>query len=183
MFAGVLYFHRISDLETTGVSRKNWVMFRKLCGEKALQNVVIVTNMWEDIDPRIGSAREAELTRDLKPVLDGGATMARHDKTLSSAQTIIRLLLNNHPLPLRIQEEFINHYKVLPDTDAGKELNREFTAVIREYKVGLQKTRTYMQQVMREDDEETKKELEFEIRAMTTEIGRYQNEIDKLRLE
>jgi hypothetical protein len=183
MLTGVLYFHRISDLEMTGVSRKNWVMLRKLCGERAFKNVVIVTNMWDDVDLRTGNEREAELMRDdtfFKPALYNGATMTRHDNTLPSAQTIVRLLTKNSPLPLRIQEEFINQCKVLSNTDAGEELNREFTAVIRKYEVDLQEIRTYMQQTMREDDEVTRKELEFEIRGMTTEIGRYQNEIDKL---
>lgn len=108
-------------------------MFRKLCGDNALQNVVIVTNMWEQVDPRVGEAREAELAGEyifFKPVLDKGARMARHDNTVSSAEKIIRLILENHPLPLRIQEEFIDERKEIFQTDAWKELNRELEAQI-----------------------------------------------------
>lgn len=43
--AGVLYFHRISDFEMGEISMRNLNMFRKLCGDGTLQNVVIVTNM------------------------------------------------------------------------------------------------------------------------------------------
>jgi hypothetical protein len=166
----------------TGVSKRNWVMFRKLCGEWALKNVVIVTNMWGDVDPRIGNAREAELIRDVtffKPVFDKGARITRHDNTLHSAQEIIRLLFNNDPLPLNIQEELFND---ISETDAGKELYRELTAVIRKYELVLQEMRTGLQQAMKENDEETKMELEFETRAMTTVIQKFRNEIGRLEL-
>ena len=77
-------------------------MFRKLCGDSTLQNVVIVTNMWGQVDPEVGEAREFELmNRDIlfKPILDKGAQIARNENTVTSAQKIIRLVLNNHPLP------------------------------------------------------------------------------------
>jgi len=80
----------------------NFEMFRKLCGDSTLQNVVIVTNMWGQVDPEVGEAREAELVkRDIlfKPILDKGAQIARNENTVTSAQKIIRLVLNNHPLP------------------------------------------------------------------------------------
>ena len=46
----------------------------------------------------------AELMRDVffKPVLDKGGQMARHNNTVASAENVIRLVLYNHPLPLRI---------------------------------------------------------------------------------
>ena len=58
--ARVLYFHRISDFRMTDVSGKNPSMFRKVCGDGALRNVIIVTNMWGEVDPQTGNAREAE---------------------------------------------------------------------------------------------------------------------------
>jgi len=102
--AGVLYFHRISDLMMGGISTRNLKMFRKLCGDTTLQNVVIVTNMWGEVGSRVGDAREAELMEDdafFKPVLDKGGQMARHNNTVASAESIIRRILDNRPLPLR----------------------------------------------------------------------------------
>ncbi len=81
-------------------------MFRKLCGVRGLKNVIIVTNGWEQVDLRVAEAREAQLAgKDFffKPVLDRGARMTRHYNTVPSAQKIIRLVLENHPRPLRIQ--------------------------------------------------------------------------------
>jgi hypothetical protein len=132
--AGVLYFHRISDVRMGGISTRNFRVFRRFCGENALRNVVIVTNRWGEIDPQVGNEREAELTeRDVffKPVLGQGARIARHHNTIPSAEQIIRLLLNNHPTPLRIQEELVNQGKNITETSAGEELNRELNAQIR----------------------------------------------------
>jgi len=81
-------------------------MFRQLCGESILRNVVIVTNMWGEVDRQVGEAREAELKDTFfKSSLEKGAQIARNENTITSAQKIIRLILNNHPIPLQIRVE------------------------------------------------------------------------------
>lgn len=153
--AGILYFHRISDFRMGGASRKSLSMFQKLCGEKALRNVVIVTNMWEEIDLKTGEARLAELEEDdmfFKPILDKGAKIARHDKTVPSAEKIIRLLFDNHPLPLRIQEELVDEGKRIAATDAGGMLENEFPERIEQHVRELQAVIEEMRQAMRDED-------------------------------
>ncbi|KAF9793534.1 hypothetical protein BJ322DRAFT_1035277, partial [Thelephora terrestris] len=39
-------------------------MFRELCGDNALHKVVIVTQMWGQVDVEVGKEREAELKRE-----------------------------------------------------------------------------------------------------------------------
>jgi len=183
MLAGVLYFHRISDFRMGGISTRNFNMFRKLCGDSTLQNVVIVTNMWGEVDPRVGDSREAELMREdifFKPVLDKGARMARHANNLPSAEAIIRLVLDNHPLPLRIQEELVNEHKDISETGAGEELNREFKAQIKKHREEMQVLKEEMEQAMRDKDEETRRELEIETRRMQKEIARFENDAKRL---
>ena len=109
-------------------------MFRRFCGDEALQNVVIVTNMWGEVDPKVGNEHEAELMREdsfFKPVLEKSAQMARHENTITSGESIIRLILNNHPLPLWIQKELVDQCMDISDTGASEELNREINAHIR----------------------------------------------------
>ncbi|KAF9781313.1 P-loop containing nucleoside triphosphate hydrolase protein, partial [Thelephora terrestris] len=181
--AGVLYFHRISDFRMTGLSRKNFSMFRKLCGDNALQNVVIVTNMWGEVDPQTGNEREAELRGEdifFKPVLEKGSQMARHENTVPSAETIIRLILNNHPMPLRIQEELVDEHMDISDTGAGEELNREINAQIRRHKEEMRELKEGMEQAMKDKDEETRKELEIETKRMQREIERFQHDSERL---
>ena len=158
-------------------------MFRKLCGDDILQNVVIVTNMWGEVEPQIGGEREAELMREdifFKPVLDKGAQMARHDNTTSSTTNIIRLMLGNNPLPLRIQEELIDEHKDISETSAGEELNREINAQIRRHKEEIRLLREEMERAINDKDKEARKELEIETKRMQKEITRFQNDARRL---
>ena len=156
-------------------------MFRMLCGENALQNVVIVTNMWGEVDPEVGNRREAEL-RDhfFKPVLDKGARMARHENTVLSAEKIIRLILGNHPLPLRIQEELVNENKTIFETGAGEELNRVLIAQIKKHQEEMRALREDMEQVMNDKDEEVKRALEYEMRGLQDKIEGLESDRGKL---
>ena len=158
-------------------------MFRKLCGDSTLQNVVIVTNMWGEVDPQLGDTREAELKSEdifFKPVLDKGARMARHENTVPSAREIICLILENHPLPLRIQEELIDEHKDISETGAGEELNRELNAQIRKHQQEMRVLREEMEQAIKDKDEETRRELEIETKRMQREISRFQTDAKRL---
>ena len=93
-----------------GTSTRNFRMFRELCGDSGLKNVVILTNMWGQVTKDVGEARERELATDnlfFKPVLDKGAQMLRHDHTLASAQKVLRYFFNNQPAVLQIQREIV----------------------------------------------------------------------------
>ena len=66
-------------------------MFRKVCGESTLNNVVLVTNMWKEDAQDVDEAREKELSgRFFKPALDKSAQTVRHHNTTESAHNIIR---------------------------------------------------------------------------------------------
>ena len=161
---------------------RNLNMFQKLCGDSSLQNVVIVTNMWGDVDPGVGNAREAELMREdifFKPMLDNGAQVARHNNTIASAESIIRLVLDNHPLPLRIQVELVNERKDISKTSAGEELNRELNAQIRKHQEDMRILKEEMEQAIKEKDEDTRRILENENRRMQNEIERFENDAER----
>ena len=99
-------------------------MFRELCGDDNLKNVLIVTNMWGEIDPQVGLARESELSsKDIffKPAVDKGAQLLRHENTVGSAHTIIRQVMKNHPAALQIQQELVDQGKEISETAAGIE--------------------------------------------------------------
>ena len=167
----------------SGAAVKNFKMFQKLCGESALQNVVIVTNMWGGVDRRVGEKREAELKgKDIffKPVLDKRGQMARHLNTTDSARDILRLILHNRPLPLRIQVELVDEHKDISRTSAGEELNRELNARIRKHKEEVHTLEEKMHRAMRDKDEEIRKELEEETKKMESEIKRIEVEAERM---
>ena len=183
MLSGILYFHRISDLKMGGTQTRNFRMFRTLCGDVALRNVVIVTNMWSRVEPEVGEAREVELrTEDIffKPALVRGTNMARHENTKLSAEAIIRLLIDKPPLPLQIQEELVVQRKDIADTTAGRELNQELNNEIKKHREDIRTLTEEMEQATVERDEETRNELEMETRRMREQMRRFQEEAQRL---
>jgi len=157
-------------------------MFRKLCGDTTLQNVVAVTNMWGEVDSQVGDAREAELMREdifFKPILDKGGQMARHNNTVASAENIIRLVLDNCPLPLLIQAELVDGHKDISETSAGEELNRELGTQIKKNQEEMCMLEEEMEQAMKDEAEETRRELEIETRGIQKEIERLGNDAER----
>ena len=111
---GIIYMHRISDFRVGGIAVKNFRMFRQLCGDSALQNLVIVTNMWGEVSPEKGQEREQELANNVKffkNARDKGANMCRHDNTMESALGILRGIMRKQPVLLGIQDEMVNQSK------------------------------------------------------------------------
>ncbi|KAK1223856.1 hypothetical protein PQX77_013252 [Marasmius sp. AFHP31] len=150
---GIIYMHRITDIRMGGIATRNFRMFRKLCGEETLKNVVIVANGWEEVQPDVAERRERELMMDerfFKPVLDMGAQMVRHDNTPQTAHAILSHLIRREPIPLCIQSE-LGEGKSFEEDHAGVELNTEL--------VELMKTHG-------EEREELQKEFEGEFASL-----------------
>ena len=163
---------------------KNIKMFRKLCGDSALPNAVVVTNMWGEVNPReVGEAREAELKNKdafFKQVIEKGAQMARHERTVTSAEAIIRPLLSKRPLPLLIQMELVDRGKDVLQTSAGKELNRELNAQISRYEAEMQELREEVDQAIKDRDVLMEKELKDRNEKLMEEMKKFKDETEKL---
>ena len=178
--SGLIYMHRISDFKVGGISRRNFNMFRKLCGDETLSNVVIVTNMWGQVSLDVGEERERELrTNDLlfAPALQKGASMLRHDNTLGSAQTILRHIVDNEPKALRIQRELVDEGKGISETAAGIELDSELEIMRKRHIEELAEVRKEMEEALALKDEEMRKELE----AVRRDLLRYIQKIERDR--
>jgi len=144
---------------------------------------VAVTNMWGRVVPRVGEVREAGLMRGdnfFKPVLDKGARIARNENKITSAQNIIRLVLDNRPLPLRIQEELVDEHKDISETSAGEELNQEINARIKRHQEEIGVLEEEIEEATRDKDEESRRELEIEAQRMRGEIARLENDVKRL---
>ena len=178
--SGVIYVHRISDKRFTGAARQNFDMFRQLCGDETLKNVVLVTNMWDEVSPEDGQDRENQLSsRFFKPVLDKGARLARHHNTTESAHNIIRMIIENHPIALQIQRELVDEQRDIVDTTAGEVLNHEINELIRQHQVKLKEVQEEMASVLSEKDEEIH-ELEEEKEKMQKDIERMKKSSDEM---
>ncbi|KAF8910435.1 P-loop containing nucleoside triphosphate hydrolase protein [Gymnopilus junonius] len=161
--AGVIYMHRILDNRLGGISARNFRLFRSLCGENSLRNVVITTTMWDKVDETIGQDREKELmTKDIffKPAIDKGARLMRHCNTLESARDVIRSIVqqNTQSVTLQIQEELGSGLDI-SETHAGKELSREIFEQMERHREEIRGLMLEIQEVSRVRDEESRREL------------------------
>jgi chromosome segregation ATPase len=174
--AGVIYINRISDNRFSGIAGRNFRIFRELCGDDTLQNVVLVTNMWAQVTQDVGEAREKELaTNFFKPVLVKGARLTRHYDTAQSAHDIIRSIMKNIPIPLQIQRELVDEGKDITNTAAGEAINQELNKQIRQHKKELNAVKQEMKE-LKEKDEEARREMEEDARKL-------REEMNKMRLE
>ena len=152
-------------------------MFRELCGDKTLKNVVLVTNMWTRDPPDTNEAREIELsTKFFKPVLDKGAQFTRHHDTAKSTHDIIRKIVANHPVVLQIQRELVDEHRGIIDTSAGQAVNRELNEQAKRHRAELEKVEKGMMQALKEKDEETRQELEDQARTLREQMMKIEKE-------
>lgn len=171
--AGLIYIHRISDDRFGGLAAKNFRMFREFCGEKTLKNVILMTNMWGRVTPQQGAAREQQLKdKYLKEAIEKGAQICRHNNTPESARAILRKILHNQPIALKIQREMIDEHKDIGQTGAGTELSREISDLVRMYQKEMRDLEESNRKAIEAKDEESRKEVEEEKRKAEEEIER-----------
>lgn len=170
---GILYLYKISNNRMGGMAKKNFRLFRKLCGTDALKNVVIATTMWDKVTEE-GADREEELGSTLfKPALDEDAKMVRHDGTLESAQNILRGFFENKPVPLQIQEEMFDKNIPLADTEVGQFIRALFLEQEKKHKEEMDRLR----EDMKEESEKGRKEIQEELEQEREELRRVQAQL------
>ena len=181
--AGVIYIHRISDNRFSGITARNFNLFRKLCGESTLKNVILVTNMWE-VDPQdINEARERELSsKFFKLTLDKGAQMVRHHDTTESAHEIIRRIVDNRPVVLQIQRELVDEHKDISDTAAGETISQELKDQIKRHQTELKELREEMAEALMEKDGEVRQELEEAKRNLEEKVEKAKRGLEAMAM-
>lgn len=121
---GVIYLHRITDVRYSGASVKTLEIFKKICGELALKNVMLVSTRWSEVDEAIGALREQQLRDDFWAYMLGeGSTMARFYGNKDSAIGIVSQLVSRQSIVLELQRELIDEGKTLNQTVAGVFVN------------------------------------------------------------
>ncbi|KAG8214931.1 hypothetical protein J3R82DRAFT_10121 [Butyriboletus roseoflavus] len=180
---GVIYMHRIADNKVGGPSRRNFHIFRNLCGDAGLQSVLIVTNMWSKVDPDEGEARERELASNekfYKPALDKGARMLRHDGSQESAHAILRHLVGREPSTLLVEDEMVNQEKDLADTTAGADIMRELGEQKECHAEALEDLCLGIEAARLAEDEETREILQEEARKAREKIERIREDLERM---
>lgn len=175
--------HRITDNKMGGPSRRNFHIFRNLCGDSGLQNVLLVTNMWSKVDLGDGEARERELAskeKFFKPALDRGARMFRHDGSQESAHAILHQLSGREPSTLLVQDEMVNQEKDLAHTTVGADIMRELREQGKRHAEALEDLCLGIEAARLAEDEETREVLQEEAKKARERIERIRGDLERM---
>ena len=102
---------------------RNLRLFGALCGEEAIEKVMLMTTMWDRIDRETGRRRECELvTRFWAKCIEHNAGHDRFDNTEPSAWRIIQYFVYREAFRrvLLLQEELVDLKKHINETTAGR---------------------------------------------------------------
>ena len=148
---GIVYIHRISDDMLGGSVARDFQMFRELCGEATMKNVVLMTNMWGRVTPLQGTVRERQLqNKHFKPAIAKGATLLRYEDTPESAQEILRTILHKESVVLKIQQELVDEHKQWTQTGVAVALDGKLREAIEKHSKEAERLRERMLKAMNE---------------------------------
>ncbi|KAK3369990.1 hypothetical protein B0H63DRAFT_454213 [Podospora didyma] len=155
---GIIYLHRITDVRMDGSAMRSLKMFRKLCGEQPMKNVVIASTFWGAIDEDKAIAHEAEL-------------MGKADFWEKATVT------------LDIQRELVDEDKPLGETAVGNAVNEELQRLEHKYKTELERIQQETAAALAEKDVHYEKILKKEREKMETKLERIHTDQEMLRRE
>jgi len=141
--------HRITDNRMAGSPYRNLRLFGELCGDKAIEKVMLVTTMWDRVDRETGKRREDELvTRFWTKMIEHNASHDRFNNSESSAWRIIQYFVHREALRqvLLLQEELVDLKKHINETTAGMALYKELLELLEKQKQALGKLESQTQQ-------------------------------------
>ena len=164
LLSGIIYLHRITDVRMDGSSVKYVKMFQKLCGPDALQNVLLATTQWSNVNQAQGESRERELRdgRFWGGLITEGASVTRFMGTRESGMELIDKLMGYQPKPLDIQDQIVGEKMEMSETNAGKFMNEELVSLQEEYQRDLEDLKREHQKAKKKKDNLRKKRLKKE---------------------
>jgi len=144
LLTAILYVHPIHDQKFEGLAQDNLALFRTLCGEGFLPNVVLATSFWSSADPGDAARREAQLLA--SPTLWGemlarGSTAVRLPESRDDGLALLRWMASKGRQVTQIQHEVVVEGRAVAATAAAASTAR------------LRAMRTMMQDYLRRAEE------------------------------
>jgi len=177
---GIIYLYRISDVRVSNAAKQDFLGLRKLCGDRSIRNIVILTNMWNKVNAKDGMRRAAELQflDDLfRPALEDGARLMHHtDGTVGLVHAIIKSIMRNQPETLAIQEELVDKDINIDQTSVGKEVDRWIAERIDGYEAQDDELWDSAEQARRDGDEKTRSGLLEELQNVRAKTAKLEKE-------
>jgi len=144
-----------------------------MCGPDALQNVLLTTTQWSNVNPALGAEREGNLRHEdfWAGLISQGASLKRFMGTRESGLELITKLIEKEPKPLHIQDEMVEKGMALVDTDVGKFMNEELISLQKKYEKDLENLERERQSALKEKDDEMERILAEEQEKARERLG------------
>ncbi|KAF2200939.1 P-loop containing nucleoside triphosphate hydrolase protein [Delitschia confertaspora ATCC 74209] len=173
---GVIYIHRITDIRYSRSSVKTFDIFKKICGERALKNVLLITSRWDDVSQTVGSDRERQLKeRFWAYMLSRGSNISRFHGDRDSAVGLVSQLLMKETVVLELQEELVDKGKRLDETTAGSYVSENIDDLKKKYEEELASLEK-LKQDLQESDRAMKRQLQRDWENERARLQRAQQE-------
>ncbi|KAF2000625.1 hypothetical protein P154DRAFT_199661 [Amniculicola lignicola CBS 123094] len=181
--SGVVYMHPIKNERMEGSAMRNLKMFRELCGDEPLKNVILVTSFWDQVQQATARMREEELrtTPEFWGRMIGRGSRINRFEGRESALHIIMSLVNRNPLPFLIQHEMVEERKELVQTAAGIAVNEELARLEAKHTKDLEDIKREHQEALATRDKELQEELLFQRHKLEEDIEKVQRQQRMLR--
>ncbi|KAL1904241.1 hypothetical protein Sste5344_010042 [Sporothrix stenoceras] len=157
--SGIIYLHCINQPRMQGSAKRNITLFKKLCGDDALRNVILATTMWDLVGEDVGAMREQELIS--TPAFWGymhskGSNTYRHHNTHASAMNLIgHFIKTERKLTLDIQAEMVHQRKDLDGTAAAATVAAQLELERARFTAELHNLKTELKDAVRKKDHDT----------------------------
>lgn len=165
--SGIIYIQNIVERRMYGSTLRNLKMFRNLCGEDALKNVILVTSSWGMAEKlgrmEMAKRNERQLKEDpqfWQPLIEMGSSVDRFDDSRSSALKIILRLVRMMPATLQIQDELVNQSLAIAETTAGSTVMTDMKELEEKYKAEILEAQQQTEQAIRDGDLKLQRALE-----------------------
>lgn len=165
----------------SGSSARNFRMLEQLCGYEGLPKLILLSTMWDQLEPRSAQYfdalhREQELvTNDIfwASMCEGGSLVERFDGSHASASAIVSQLIartrGKASFTFQIQRELVDEGRVLLQTSAARELSVYLNQAYTKIKDDLRQTAAKMEPERESADQmlsRKKKDIEEAIRRL-----------------
>ena len=143
---------------------KNLRMLQSLCGQEALENVLLTTTQWSRVNWIEGEFRENRLrNREFwGGLIEKGAALQRFAGTRESGLELIHRLMLNKPKPLHIQYQMVKQHMTLLETDAGKCINEVLVGQKKKHKEEVESLEKGCQESIKAKEDEMNEILAVE---------------------
>lgn len=163
-------------------------MFKDLCGESPMKNVLLVTTRWglEDMSGRFERAQQHEhqyRSEFWAPLISRGARMERFQDCRESALDILLKLVDRPAEVLQIQQELVVDGRDLIDTTAGNTVNEELVRMQQKYQEEVAQIQKEMLAALAEKDFEVQEALQESKRTFERKLEKLREEQDMLQYE